>query len=175
MPRPAYGDSVTPGLYDDVHAALFAAGVRYVVVGGTAVVLQGHARMTIDLDLVVDLAADQALAAVQALQSLGLRPRLPVAAEQFADAGIRREWVEHRNLRVFSFYDPNSALRDVDLFAEEPLPFEELYGDSVVMQLAGAPVRVASRPHLITMKIAAGRPVDLQDVEALRAGGADTA
>jgi hypothetical protein len=48
------------GLYDDVFAALHRAGVRFVVVGGVAVVLQGHIRTTVDLDLVVDLAADAA-------------------------------------------------------------------------------------------------------------------
>ena len=44
------------GAYGDVFAALRDAQVSYVVVGGTAVVLQGHARLTVDLDLVIDLA-----------------------------------------------------------------------------------------------------------------------
>jgi hypothetical protein len=159
---------VGSGLYDDVHAALHAAAVRYVVVGGTAVVLQGHPRMTIDLDLVVDLAAPQARAAIAALQRAGLQPRLPVAAEQFADPDIRRTWVEQRNLLVFSLFDPQNAMREVDLFAVEPLPFEELFAAADVVDIGGTPVRVASREHLIAMKLAAGRARDLADVQALR-------
>lgn len=159
------------GLYDDVHAALHAADVRYVVVGGTAVVLQGHARMTVDLDLVVDLAEAQARAAVRALLEVGLLARLPVPPEQFADSEIRRGWVEHRNLLVFSFYDPSNPLREVDLFATEPMPFDELYAASDLITVGRTPVRVASRGHLIAMKRAAGRAVDLQDVEALEQGG----
>jgi hypothetical protein len=37
---------------------LSAAGVRYLVVGGVAVVLHGYIRSTLDLDLVIDLDAD---------------------------------------------------------------------------------------------------------------------
>ena len=40
-------------LFEPVFAALERAGSRYVVVGGVAVVLQGHARFTADLDLVI--------------------------------------------------------------------------------------------------------------------------
>jgi hypothetical protein len=154
-------------MYDDVHAALQGAGVRYVVVGGIAVVLQGHARLTVDLDLVVDLAEPQALAAVRALQRCGLMPRLPVPAEQFAEADVRRTWVEQRNLRVFSFFDPGNPLREVDLFATEPLPFEELWSAADVIDIGAVRVRVASKQHLVAMKREAGRPRDLEDIAVL--------
>lgn len=41
------------GTIEAVFDALNAAGVRYLVVGGVAVVLHGHLRTTADLDLVV--------------------------------------------------------------------------------------------------------------------------
>jgi hypothetical protein len=132
---------------------MHAAAVRYVVVGGTAVVLQGHPRMTVDLDLVIDLAADQANAAVAALTGLGLQPRLPVAATDFADAATRRTWVEQRDLEVFSFYDPSDPLREVDIFATEPIPLDELLTDATVVTIGGVPVPVASRRHLMILKI----------------------
>jgi hypothetical protein len=154
-------------LYDDVFGALHAAHVRYVVVGGVAVVLQGHPRMTVDLDLVIDLAADQAVAAVSALTGLGLQPRLPVPAQDFADAETRRSWVEQRNLEVFSFYDPSDPVREVDVFATEPLPLDELLADATVVTIGGVPVSVASRRHLVAMKRRVGRPQDLADIAAL--------
>lgn len=157
------------GPYEAVFAALNAAAVRYVVVGGAAVVLQGHPRMTVDLDLVVDLDRDQALHAVEALVSLGLRPRLPVDARDFADEPVRRSWIEERHLQVFSFYDPANPLREVDLFAEYPVDFEELLAGASVVVLAGTAVHVAGVRHLIQMKERAGRPQDLADVAALRA------
>lgn len=156
------------GLYDDVYAALHAAGVRFVVVGGTAVVLHGHARMTVDLDLVVDLEVDNALAAVDALTSLGLLPRLPVDPRDFADAAIRTVWVEQRHLLVFSFFDPVSPAREIDLFATMPVPFAGLHSDAVERTISGVPIRIASREHLIEMKRAAGRTQDLADIEFLQ-------
>lgn len=156
------------GRYAEVFAALDAAEVRYVAVGGLAVVLHGHARLTVDLDLALDLAAEPSARAVEALTSLGLRPRLPVPASAFADARMRRLWIEQRNPVVFSLYDPDDSRREVDLFAEEPLPFDELYTNSVVVVIGDVPVRVASVDDLIRMKSAVGRPQDLADVEALR-------
>src|SRR3954469_6862834 len=64
-------------LYEDVYAALRTAEVRFVVVGGMAVVLSGHVRATVDLDVVVDLAPDAARRAVMALTDLGFQPRVP--------------------------------------------------------------------------------------------------
>jgi hypothetical protein len=160
-------------MYDEVFRALHASGVRYVVVGGVAVVLQGHARMTVDLDLVVDLAPDQATAAIAALSALGLQPRLPVPAADFAVAAKRRIWVEQRNLQVFSLYDPADPMREVDLFATEPVPLDELLTEATVLTIGGVPVPVASRRHLIAMKRDAGRPQDLADIAALEALEAD--
>ena len=156
------------GVYDDVFAALHQADVPFVVVGGTAVVLQGHPRLTVDLDLVVDLAPPRALSAVRALTALGLRPRLPVPAEQFADPQTRQTWVDER-LQVFTFHGPRRAWREVDVFAVAPLPLPELLRDATRVRIGGVDVAVASRDHLVRMKRAAGRPQDLADVEALEA------
>jgi hypothetical protein len=153
--------------YDEVLRALHASGARFVVVGGTAVVLQGYPRLTVDLDLCLDLDQGPLTAALAALASAGLRPRLPVAAEQFADPERRRSWVEERNLLVFSLYDPDDPRREVDLFATEPVPFDELWRGADVVEIAGVPVRVASVQHLLRMKRLAGRPRDLDDIAAL--------
>lgn len=156
-------------IYDEVFAALDDAGVRYVVVGGVAVVLQGHPRMTVDLDLVVELTPEGARAAVEALLALGLQSRLPVDPFTFADEQVRRDWIENRNLQVFSLYDPENPMREVDLFASYPLPFEDLVRDAQSKLVGALQVPVASVQHLVTMKKAAGRPQDLEDVAALQA------
>lgn len=155
-----------PG-YREVFAALAAADVPYVVVGGTAVVLQGHARMTVDLDLVVDLDPHSVRRVLGALLALGMQPRLPVDPYDFADPVIREQWRTQRNLTVFSMYDPSDPFREVDLFAQEPLPFAELLQQATTVDVEGVPVPVASVQHLIAMKRAVGRPRDLEDVAAL--------
>ena len=153
--------------YTRVFSALNDAGVSYVVVGGVAVVLQGHARLTVDLDLVVDLAAEPASTAIDVLLGLGFLPRLPVDAHDFADVAVREQWVNERNLQVFSLYHPDDPLLEIDLFATHPLPLDELVAAADAVDLTGVQVPVASVAHLVALKRAAGRPRDLEDVEAL--------
>lgn len=71
--------------FEAIIRALNGNGVRYLVVGGMAVVVHGHGRMTHDLDLVVALDHDNVLRAFAALQGLDYSPRVPVTAAQFAD------------------------------------------------------------------------------------------
>jgi predicted nucleotidyltransferase len=151
---------------DSVLAALDDSGVRFVVVGGVAVVLHGHTRSTVDLDLVVDLASDDAVLAIEALSDAGLEPRLPVDARDFADEAIRRSWIEERGLQVFTMLDPEGLLL-VDVFAESPIPFEDLLRESKAVDLDGHEIHIASIDHLIAMKRAAGRAQDVADIEAL--------
>ena len=91
-------------IYEPILARLNEQGGRYVVVGGLAVVLHGHARLTVDLDLVVDLAPEAARRTISALVGLGFRPLAPVEALDFADAARRR-----RSLGVSGWIMPLSV------------------------------------------------------------------
>ncbi len=98
-------------LFEPVIAALVGAEVRTVIVGGVATVLHGYARLTADLDLAIDLTADHLRPAIEALLDLGLVTLLPVDARDFADAEVRRRWIDDRDLRVFSLHDPSEPRR----------------------------------------------------------------
>lgn len=154
-------------LFEPIFAALNASGGRYVVVGGLATVLHGHARLTADVDIIVDFDGPSALAIVEALVELGFKPRPPVPASQFADAASRADWVQNKGMRVFSLWDPKNPMREVDLFIEHPVDFEGLWARSVEIPLDSTTVRIASIDDLIALKRLAGRPEDLQDIAAL--------
>lgn len=147
--------------------ALDAAGVRYVVVGGVAVVLHGHLRFTADLDLIIALERENVRATLDTLKALGFQPRAPVAAELFADPETRACWVRDKGLTVFSLWSSRFPGTDVDLFAEEPIPFADLSARAKRVSLPPMSVPVASIPDLVTLKRAAGRPMDLEDIAAL--------
>jgi predicted nucleotidyltransferase len=142
------------------------AGARYVVVGGLAVVLHGHLRATGDVDLIVDLAPEQVDRTLAALDQAGFRPYVPVPARDFADPAKRAAWAREKGMLVFSLR-PLDGVPMVDLFVEYPIPFDGLWDRSVVVQVRGVPVRIASIQDLITLKRRAGRPEDLADIEAL--------
>jgi hypothetical protein len=143
------------------------ANVRYVLVGGLAVLLHGIDRLTADIDLVIDLAPEQAALAVKTLLDLGFRSGAPVDARLFADAAVRKRWREESGMVVLSLWDPENRRPTVDLFADYPMDFEVLYKDSKMLPLGSTAVRVASIDHLIAIKRAAGRPKDLDDANRL--------
>ena len=157
------------GSYEQFFKTLNENGVRYVVAGGVAVVLHGYPRMTADIDLVVDLDPDAARLAIRTLTKMGLLPRVPVEPEAFADPEQRGRWIAERGMTVFNLCDPNDPLLSVDLFVEPPIPFEDLWRRSKLIELPTGDVRVASIDDLIEMKRMTGRPQDSADIEALEA------
>ena len=156
-------------LFEPIFAALENGAVRYVVVGGMATVLHGYARLTADVDLVVDQEAAEALKAIRVLTALGFVPRAPVNAEDYANADVRRAWFDDKGMRVLSFWDPHHPMREVDLFVENPIDFGLLYERSQLVPLTTTNVRIASIEDLIQLKRLANRPEDQRDIEALQA------
>lgn len=155
-------------VFHDILRALQANNVRYVLVGGVAVVLHGFARFTKDLDLVVDLQPEEARRAIQTLLDCGLRPRVPVNPFDFADSQKRQEWLEQKNMLVFQMVDERDLRRNVDLFISYPIEFERLWAASDIIEIESVSVRVSSIDDLIEIKKSVARPQDLIDVEQLQ-------
>ncbi|MCK5690336.1 hypothetical protein KAI87_13750 [Myxococcota bacterium] len=154
--------------YEKIFKVLSEGGVRYLVVGGVAVVFHGHGRMTADLDLVIQFEESNILAAIRALESLGYRPRAPVPFLDFADSAKRKLWLEEKGLMVFSLWSNQLAMTEVDIFIKEPFDFEEAWARRLDVDLDGIQVTIASRDDIIRLKEAAGRPKDLEDIRVLR-------
>ncbi|MCP3957034.1 MAG: hypothetical protein GY719_04195 [bacterium] len=155
-------------VFEPLFRALNTAEARYVVVGGVATVLHGYARLTADVDLIVDLEPSEALKVIDALVGLGLEPRVPVQARDFAEPERRKSWIREKNMQVFSLWDPRDPMRVVDLFVDHPIDFEGLWSRSELVELSTTAVRVASIDDLIRLKELAGRDQDRADVEKLR-------
>jgi hypothetical protein len=103
---------------EEIVRTLNAAGVRYLIAGGMAVVAYGYVRLTMDLDLILDLDEDNLRAATKSLAALDYRPLAPVPLEEFTDAGIRAQWVREKQLRVFTLFSPVHGQTEIDLFVE---------------------------------------------------------
>lgn len=152
-----------------VFDALQRANVRYVVVGGLAVLAHGYLRFTKDIDLVIQLVPDNIRRTFRALEEFGYRPSVPVTADQFADRPTRERWVLEKHMRELSLWCPTQEDTPVDLFVTEPFDFDKEYGvASRRLLFERIEVRVALISTLIEMKQATTRPVDLLDVEQLR-------
>ena len=144
-------------------AGLADASVDFVVIGAVAVVAHGHVRTTRDLD--ITYAGDP-----ENLDALG---RFLVAS----DARLRGvaevvpfipDAATLHNVELLTLEMPAGSLH---LLAHPPgaPPYAELRSRALTIDVERRTVLVASVADLIAMKRAAGRPRDLDDVEALEA------
>jgi hypothetical protein len=152
-------------MFGDVFDAFERASVRYVVVGGIAVVIHGHVRATADLDIIMDLGRTEARKGVDALSALGFSPTVPVRAADLADPETRSSWQRDKNMRVLSFSDLGH--RVIDVFIEQPIPFDELWKRSTRRTILDTTLRLVSLEDLYRLKQMAGRPQDLSDIQEL--------
>jgi hypothetical protein len=157
------------GEIETVLDALNRARVRYLVVGGVAVVLHGYLRTTADLDLVIQLSSDNVGRATHALADLQYRPRAPVPLEAFAQHEARESWLREKGLTVFSLWSPSRPTLEIDLFVTEPFDFEAVYARAVRVRLEKIEATVVGLDDLIALKRQVGRPRDQEDVTALEA------
>lgn len=134
-------------------AALSANGARYLIVGGYAVAAHGSVRYTKDLDVWIEVAADNAQRVVRAL-------------EEFGFGGL--------DLKPQDFLDPEVVLQlgyppmRIDLMTSASgLRFEECYPARIELEIDGVRVPFIDLENLRKNKQASGRPQDLADLAAL--------
>ncbi|RKZ30328.1 hypothetical protein DRQ36_05960 [bacterium] len=155
------------GFFRNIFRTLNEERVKYLVVGGLAVVLHGAPRFTADVDMMVDLTEKNVLKLWKALIKIGYRPRIPVEAKDFADPAKRRSWIEEKNMKVFQFVNPDRPIEGVDIFVENPIDFAEAYSRRKEVQLGDIAIPIASLDDLIYLKKEAARAKDLADIGAL--------
>jgi predicted nucleotidyltransferase len=142
---------------------LTAAGVDFVVVGGIAMMLLGSARLTRDLDIC--FAPDEGN-----LEALGnvlteLEARLRGIDEEVSftpDAGTLR------NIELLTLTTSKGWL-DIHRTLDGAPRYETLRRNAERFDIGGLSVLVASPDDMIAMKQAAGRGIDLVDIEELKA------
>jgi predicted nucleotidyltransferase len=156
------------GSFEAIVHALNAEEVRFIVVGGLAVITHGYGRKTRDVGLVIRLESASIVRAFQALAKIGYHPRVPITAEQFADPLQRTSWMEEKQMQVLNFFSDAHRETPLDIFISEPFDFEEEYRAALVEESSpGLPVRIVRLSTLLEMKRRAGRTQDLADIDEL--------
>lgn len=154
--------------FETVATALDSGRVRYLVAGGLAVNAHGYIRLTMDIDIVIALDADNIRQAFRALAGIGYRPSIPIDAEAFAQPEQRTRWRDEKGMQVLNFHNDAFPGTSVDVFVHEPFDFTREYDAALNGELLpGVIVRFVSISTLISMKRAAGRPRDLDDIQHL--------
>jgi predicted nucleotidyltransferase len=155
-------------IYEDVFKTLYEEGVRYLIVGGMAVNFYGYARMTVDLDIMVDLDEENLKKLIKAMERLNYQPRAPVKPIEFTSSKKREEWVKEKGAIVFTFIDLKDPIKHIDIFLKNPMDFEKVYQSRNTIQMKDVPMSLPSIDDLIEMKGLSGRPRDLEDIHHLK-------
>ncbi|MFL5839350.1 MAG: DUF6036 family nucleotidyltransferase [Thermoleophilaceae bacterium] len=139
------------------------ARVDFVVIGAIAVVAHGHIRTTRDLDITYATTAENLQALGDFLVAADARLRGVAELVPFVPDKRTLERVEMLTLETRS--------GSLDLLSAPPgaPPYEDLRARAERIEIDGRTVAVAAIDDLVAMKRAAGRPRDLEDIEALRA------
>lgn len=139
--------------YASIVDVLNKSGVRYIIIGGFAVVAHGLERYTFDLDIAIDPTRENAAIVLESLRQAGVPGSTDLSESEFmCDVGV-------------TLYLETGA---VDIHTETAgLDFDKAYSRKESSVVDGVEVHVASVEDLILMKRAAGRPKDLQDLRFL--------
>jgi hypothetical protein len=139
---------------------LNAHDVKYLIVGAHAVSAHAQPRATKDLDIWIKADVVNGKAVFAALAQFGA----PLKGLTFADFAERGP-----------FFHMGQEPLAVDILTEIPgVEFDAAWErrvDDVIDTTSGLRASIISRPDLITAKLAAGRPQDLADVDAIRKAG----
>lgn len=134
-------------------AAFAAANVEFAVVGGVAVNAHGYVRATNDIDIFIRPTEENALAAFNAVLSLGV----PLDGLQPIDLRDDEE-----NLRFGPAEDHIDILPSIG-----EMPFDQVWRNRIVTEVEGIAVPFISEPDLIENKRQVGRLRDLAYAEEL--------
>jgi len=131
--------------------------VRYLLVGGYAVVLHGYQRNTGDLDIWVEPTAENYQALSKAFSDFGM-PVFDMTADNFLAKG---------QFDVFTFGVSPVA---IDIMTQvKGLAFEKAYSQAQVFDLGdGLEVKMLGLEDLLRAKAAAGRAKDFNDIRHLK-------
>ena len=133
--------------------SLNSNNVKYLLIGGYAVGIYGHIRATNDLDIWVDISAENAAKIERALREFG-----------FAVAGLTSDLFLVRNNVVRMGVPP---IRVEILTSVSGVEFESCYAEKEMIQIEEMVVTVISLARLRENKAASGSAKDLADLENL--------
>jgi predicted nucleotidyltransferase len=127
--------------------------VKYLVVGGYAVALHGYPRYTKDMDIWVDMSAENAEKIVKALDTFGFGS-LGIEASEFT--------IENQMLQL------GNPPGRIDILTTLPgVEFSKCYSSRTIIEVDGVSVNFIDLENLKKNKKATGRHQDLADIENL--------
>ena len=153
----------------DLLVDLAKEDVKFIICGGVAAVLHGVERMTLDLDIAIDMETSNVHKFLTVIKETHLVPRAPIPSETLLDPEKIKMLIQEKNARVFTFTDEEKPWRQIDVFITEDHAYHHILDDTVTMVIGGYKMLVVTKERLIQMKqaITPMREKDIHDIKIL--------
>jgi hypothetical protein len=155
---------VSPLDVEGLLAALDAADVRFVVIGGFAVGAHGFPRATKDLDVVPDPAPDNLKRLASVLADLDASV---LGMGEFSEEEVVQPDAAGLEMGGNFVLATSRGRLDIMQIVGPDLEYSDLEAAAVEDEVFGHQVRFCGFDHLVAMKEAANRPEDLIDLQRL--------
>jgi len=140
--------------YKDILESLLNEDADFILVGAYALAAHGFPRATMDIDIWINPALENAKKVYAALVKFGA-PIDRISVQDFSqDDNIFQIGVAPRRIDILT------RISGVD--------FKEAWEDAIEVNIDGLLIHILSAAHLVKNKLATGRPKDIEDAEILR-------
>ena len=153
--------------YLDLFSKLQQFEVQYLLIGGLAVTLHGVEPAKMDIDITVAMQPNNLDKLIACAESLNLKPVLPVPLSSLKNLPLLKQWHTEKNLIAFALRTEEIAGVTLDILLFPPVDFGLMLQNVAQFTIGSTTVNVASIDNLILLKQAAGRAIDLSDIEHL--------
>ena len=145
-------------------------GVEFIICGGMAAVYHGVERMTMDLDISLDMEKSNVERFLEAVKALNLTPRAPVPPESLLDPKAVDFFIREKHALVFTFWHTDSPYKQLDVFLPEDKSYHILKDYTVEVSVNNRIIKIISIEKLLEMKLAIDplRDKDKFDIGALK-------
>jgi hypothetical protein len=154
----------------DILVSLSTKGVKFIVFGGVAVVLHGVERMTLDLDISLQMSKENIYLFLEVMSEFQMTPRPPVPAEILYDQELIKYIIEEKNALAFTFIDKNKPYKQVDVLIHPDLSYDKWINKTENIEIFGHTICILSKQAIIELKqnLKEPRDKDLIDIKELK-------
>jgi len=154
--------------YLEIFSQLNANKIKYIIVGGLAINIHGIPRATYDIDLLLDMNKENLEKFILLMKKLGFKPKVPVEIEDFLSEEKRKRWIEEKNMKAFSLYNPKFTITEIDVVINTSISYKDAIKNVVHKKICDILLPVISIKDIIKMKTSSSRKQDIADIEMLK-------
>jgi hypothetical protein len=105
-------------MYNELFKCFHQYNIRYLLCCGLAVNIYGVARMTTDIDILLDFEKENLAKFERCVKDMNYMPLLPLDIKTLSDDVFRNKMLKERNLIAYSFYNSEAGYMNLDILMD---------------------------------------------------------